>query len=539
MFAHTGTLPQAISSLLGELSNAAQRYAAGALDLADPNASHRTEELTPDDPHTSARRFLADLKGDLEIIPLVSDYARPGRFELFFKGLYHELPTQRLRALFEGYCRLPAVFERDGESTVQPPVRAGSKFTREVLDQIELLCGFDRSPAAGLEWREKRESDPQVGDLIVCANGVVDTRTSTLLPSTPRLYATSASDVVFNPDAGEPVETFRFLNEIFGGDGAQIDTYFEFMGEVLSGTNATQKALMLKGPTRSGKTTCVELIKAVMPRDKAVSKCVVDLAKPFGQQSLVGKQLCVFEDVRTVTKKGMERLLSLIAGDAVSVAKKYKDDFVGVLPLKCALVTNETLDADSSTDAFIARLVALKTTKSFADAKDTGLLGNLLQERVQILLKAIDGYRRLRARGDYAQPASSASVLEDINEFSGEIPEFMEDCVEVGDGFVEDRAVLYESYLIWAERERLKARNPEEFRKLLLACCDTAKAEKQRRAQDPVQTDLRVRAISGLRLKAEALHELESERWHRYSFAKDGTMQLVRTRMEANDRVNA
>lgn len=534
MFAHTGTLPQAIASLLDELSTAAQRYAAGTLDLADPGAPHRTEELTPDDPHTSARRFLADLKGDLEIVPLVSDYARPGTFELFFKGLYHELPTQRLRALFEGYCRLPAVFERDGESTVQPPVRAGSKFTREVLDQIGLLCGFDRSPVAGLEWREKHEGDPDVGDLIVCANGVVDTRTSTLLPSKPRLYATSASDVAFDPDAGEPVETLRFLKEIFDGDQDQIDTYFEFMGEVLSGTNKTQKALMLKGPTRSGKTTCVELIKAVMPRGKTVSKCVVDLANQFGQQSLVGKQLCVFEDVRRVTKKGMERLLSLIAGDAVSVAKKYKDDFVGVLPLKCALVTNETLDADSSTEAFIARLVALKTTKSFADAKDTSLLGTLLEERDQILIKAIDGYQRLRARGDYSQPAKSASVLEDISEFSGEISEFMEDCVEDGDGFVEDRAALYESYLIWGERERLKARNPAEFRGMLLACCPAAKAEKQRRVQDPVRTDVKVRAISGLRLKPEALHQLAPGRWYRYSFAKDSTMQLVRTPLEAS-----
>ncbi len=532
-FAQQGTISHAISGLLDEFSTVAQRYAAGTLDLADPNTPHRTEELTTDDPHTSARRFLADLKGELEIIPLVSDYARPGTFELFFKGLYHELPKQRLRALFEGYCRLPAVFERDGERTVQAPARAEAKFTREVLDQIGLLCGFDRCPVAGLEWREKHDGDPDVGDLIVCANGVVDTRTSTLLPSTPRLYATSASDVVFDPDAGEPVETLGFLKEIFDGEHEQIDTYFEFMGEVLSGTNRTQKALMLKGPTRSGKTTCVELIKAVMPKGKAVSKCVVDLGNQFGQQSLVGKQLCVFEDVRTVNKKGMERLLSLIAGDAVSVAKKYKEDFVGVLPLKCALVTNETLDADSSTEAFIARLVALRTTKSFADAMDTGLLGKLLQERSQILLKAIDGYQRLRARGDYAQPAGSASVLEDINEFSGEIPEFMEDCVEVGDGFVEDRAALYESYLIWSEGERLKARSPAEFRKLLLGSCQTAKAEKQRRVKDPVRTDLKVRAISGLRLKPEAMHQLVPGRWHRYSFAEDSTMQLVRTPLEA------
>jgi putative DNA primase/helicase len=77
----------------------------------------------------------------------------------------------------------------------------------------------------------------------------------------------------------------------------------------------------------------------------------------------------------------------------------------------------------------------------------------LLPELPGILLWAIEGWHRLRARGNFVVPDSSREVQRELEDLTSPVGAFVRQRCEVGPGLSVSRTALYEAYQAWCRQE--------------------------------------------------------------------------------------
>ena len=145
---------------------------------------------------------------------------------------------------------------------------------------------------------------------------------------------------------------------------------------------------------------------------------MTSLGKDFGLQGLITKMLAVISDARigqrTDKTAVVERLLSISGEDAISVQRKFLVDWFGSLPTRLQILTNELPALTEGSGALANRYIILIFLRSFLGREDPMLTDKLRTELQGILNWAIVGYRRLRDRGHFVQPANARELIEQI-----------------------------------------------------------------------------------------------------------------------------
>ncbi|MET0916689.1 MAG: DUF5906 domain-containing protein, partial [Jiangellaceae bacterium] len=186
---------------------------------------------------------------------------------------------------------------------------------------------------------------------------------------------------------------------------------------LVSGRTDQQKIASLIGLPRSGKGTINRIIVALLGRHAVAGPTLGSLIGPFGLEPLLGKSLATFADVKW-SARGVgdsTELLKTISGeDGVTVHRKNRVSWEGRLPTRFMLMSNDTPSFTDASGALGNRLIHLRFARSFLGKEDVGLTDRLLGELAGIFLWALDGLRRLDARGHFHVPADSAAVDEDV-----------------------------------------------------------------------------------------------------------------------------
>src|SRR5262249_57368894 len=107
-------------------------------------------------------------------------------------------------------------------------------------------------------------------------------------------------------------------------------------------------------------------------------------------------------------------LLRTSAESAHPTHRKPIAAWTGRLPTRFPILTNELPRISDTSGALVGRLIVLVLTRSFYGHEDPALTARLLTELPGILNWAVHGYRRLRQRGYFAQPASARQAIEDL-----------------------------------------------------------------------------------------------------------------------------
>lgn len=125
-----------------------------------------------------------------------------------------------------------------------------------------------------------------------------------------------------------------------------------------------------------------------------------------------------------------ERLLSITGEDALTIDQKYLAPRTLQLLTRLVLMTNEMPKLSDASGALANRWIILRLTESFLGREDTGLTDKLMVELPGILLWAIEGLRRLRARGHFVQPTAGQEAIDELMELSSPITSFVREwCV--------------------------------------------------------------------------------------------------------------
>lgn len=412
--------------------------------LGERDASSGRLVLDPRHSLPSAQAFLREHYQHVDRPKLIH---QSGEFFEWTDNCYRFISDERLRARI--FPWLDGAFRPKGSGLT--PLEVTTRLVEEVLSAVRLLVTPEHEVAAPC-WLDGGEDRPSARELLVCPSGSVHLPTGEHIVPTPLLFVRGSlgADLADGPES--VVAWTTFLGELFGDDTQRVELLQEWFGYCLLQDMRLQKALLIIGPRRSGKGTIARVLGALLGQANVVSPTTSGLAGPFGLQQLLGKTLAVISDARLSGRDApvlVERLLSIIGEDALTIDRKYLGAVTTRLPTKFVVLTNEIPSWNDTSNALAGRLLVLKLTESFYGREDIDLTNRLLRELPGILRWSIEGWRRLHARGCFVEPASSSGLKLAIEESASPLGQFIRERCEIG----KDRRVpvdrLYDEFSAW------------------------------------------------------------------------------------------
>lgn len=362
----------------------------------------------------------------------------------------------------------------DGKQEVATgaPVKPNRTLVEELAHALKAAAALNLATVPG--WVNPELGDVPADELVSFRNGLLHVPTRDFRPPTRRLFTLNALAFDYSPAAPAPREWLRFLGQLWGDDTESRETLQELMGLLLTGDTSFQKIFMLVGPRRSGKGTIGRLLQALVGEANYCAPTLNGLGQQFGLESLVGKTLAVISDARLSGRADQsivtENLLRISGEDVISAPRKFKTDWSAKLRVRFVILSNEVPALMDQSGALASRFVILQLRRSFYGKEDLGLDAKLLTELPGILLWALEGLDRLRARGYFRQPGSGAEAVRQLETLASPIKGFVEDRCELNPGASVDSAALYGAWSSWcADQGRPPGTVPIFGRNLLSA----------------------------------------------------------------------
>ncbi len=273
------------------------------------------------------------------------------------------------------------------------------------------------------------------------------------LPATPRFFSANVLDYAFDAQAPTPTAWLAFLEQMWPDDPQSIATLQDWFGYCLLPDTRLQKMLLLVGPKRSGKGTIARVLTGLVGKDNVAGPTLSGLATNFGLAPLLGKTVATISDARlsgrTDSAVITERLLSISGEDTLSIDRKHQEAVNVKLATRFMILTNELPRLNDSSGALAGRMVLLRLTQSWFQKEDPTLTDRLLEERPGILLWAIAGWQRLQQRKHFAQPDSGKELMDQLEDLTSPIGEFLRERCEIGPDYQVATAELYEQWRTW------------------------------------------------------------------------------------------
>lgn len=419
------------------------------------------KEIEGDPPTEDDQVLVIDPKAPLDTARLMVDKChvyqdirtlqhQQGIFAKWVHTHYAQYSEEQVRAGI--YRFLDKVWAPAGKTI--KPFKPKSMSVSQVLDAMRAVCQMSddvRNPS----WLVEQAINPPATELISCHNGLLHLPTGKIYPHTPNFFSNSALSYSYDQQAPKPFVWLKFLQEIWGDDQESIDTIQDIFGYLIGVDTDQQKLFLLVGPKRSGKGTIGRIINALLGEDAVISPTLASLETNFGIAPLIGKSAAIIADARLGGRADQhaiaERLLSISGEDKQTVDRKFMQAWSGRLTTRFLIMTNELPRIADASGALASRFIVLTMTKSFYGKEDRGLTGRLLKELPGILNWAIEGWRRVKSRGHFIQPVSSAEAIRDLEDLSSPIGAFLRERCVVGQGHHVGIDYLYEVWTGWCQ----------------------------------------------------------------------------------------
>ncbi len=327
-----------------------------------------------------------------------------------------------------------------------------------VKQALDTIRSFVHLPASinTPSWLDSRTDRPPALEILPCKSLNFHIPTGRIFKPTPALFTVNALDFDYEPDPAPPERWIKFMEQLFGDDIESMELLQEWMAYCLTSDTSQQKMLLLVGPRRSGKGTIGRILRRLVGEGNVVGPTTSSLAGNFGLQPLIGKSLAIVSDARFGGENisiVVERLLCISGEDTLSVDRKFLGSISMKLPTRFMFLTNELPRLNDASTALAGRFLVLRLTNSFYGQEDLTLTDQLIAELPGILLWAIEGWKRLKARGRFVQPESVADAIRDLEDLASPVGAFVRECCTVAPGcraWVDD---LYKAWQGWCERD--------------------------------------------------------------------------------------
>jgi putative DNA primase/helicase len=245
------------------------------------------------------------------------------------------------------------------------------------------------------------------------------------------------------------------LDGIFEGDKNKIDVLQEYFGYCLTRDVTREKALLLLGESRSGKSTILDTINHLLGEENISSVALEYLSNPQYTPMLINKMVNIDWDVASGAERFEANFKIITSGEPVNVNQKFVKTFTFRPYCKLIMAANKFPRITDHSSAFYKRLILLPCNRVFEPhEQDLQLKKKLVGEMTGIFNWSMAGLHRLEKRGGFeVNKKFMVDAIEELREESNPIDVFFkENIIADNSGEYEiEKLELYNRYTAWCK----------------------------------------------------------------------------------------
>lgn len=246
-------------------------------------------------------------------------------------------------------------------------------------------------------------------------NGVLDLKTMEFGPSNPKLGFRHVLDYDYDPTATCP-QFDKFLNDCLQNDQELVTLVCEFIGYAMSNDKYwLHKALILEGEGSNGKSTLMNVIKALAGKNSYSVASLAGIKKENTLQTLDGKLFNISEETPSKALIESSIFKAIVAGGETNVRKLYSNTYTMRNRAKLILACNDMPETTDSSQGLFRRLLIIPFRKTFSDNnknKDPFIEEKLMPELPGIFNKVVAAYKEVLKRKSFTKAQASHEELE-------------------------------------------------------------------------------------------------------------------------------
>jgi putative DNA primase/helicase len=314
------------------------------------------------------------------------------------------------------------------------------------------------------------EVNKDARELVNVKNGMLRWSTGELFPHDPKSRSINQIHVPWDPNA-KSEKLDEFLNAVVPPDALQ--TIEEFIGYLLIPDASLAKCLVLVGDGGNGKSAFLTLVESLLGVENVSNLPIYALVEErFSAALLFGKLANIYDSLESRGLKHAGRFERIVAGDPIRAERKFLSPFTFRPYAKHIFTTNEMPREVGLSRAFLDRLILVEFKNRFRGTSAEVLdYGRVLAETPGVLpallVRAVNGLRRLKARGAFEIPKSSLGALEEYRRECKSGLDFVHEHCEHDEAGWIAKASLYETYKRWCELEGRKTQSAREFNRVV------------------------------------------------------------------------
>jgi len=314
------------------------------------------------------------------------------------------------------------------------PLNTNEYFIRNIKHALSRSCLIDKYNELQEPFYIKGKEQIDITKAIVFRNGIYHILEDKLKPITPNIFITSTLPFDYNPNARCDFSRGIFEDD-FNGDQECINLLQEWFGYNMIASNFMQQMMFIYGRPGSGKTTIVNLLRAMLGADRCCAINIENLSDRFGLQSAIGKYSIIISEDRATRKidaaKILQRIKRITGGDWMPVEEKFKE-LHQIKPIwRITYDGNEMLSLPDESGALGRRTNILYFPNTYTDNPDRELESKLVREIQGIAIWALDGLRRLLKRKKFTLPEASREHIRDFMDFTNPLRAMVDHCCQV------------------------------------------------------------------------------------------------------------
>lgn len=258
----------------------------------------------------------------------------------------------------------------------------------------------------------------------------------------------------------------KTLDDIFVGSKEHINVLQEFFGYCLTRDVRKEKALLLLGESRTGKSTILETLSAMVGEHNCAFVPMDYICHPQYSPLLMNKLVNIDTDVSSKAEKFEREFKTITSGEPLTCNQKFVETFKFRPYCKMVMAANEFPSIKDHSSAFYKRLILLPCDRVFEEGEQNIYLKDeLMRELSGIFNWSIAGLKRLNERKGFERHDFMGEAIEELREQSNPAELYFKECVEVSmnDGSYIEKGEMYDKYKAWASQNGLYTLNSARF----------------------------------------------------------------------------
>lgn len=317
---------------------------------------------------------------------------------------------------------------------------------REVIDYMELIA------------RPMKQADARY---IAFRNGIYDITTDEIIEPNPEIVITNKVDWNYNTAAYDELGDTT-LNKLACQDGEIRALLEECIGYCLYRRNELGKAFILTGDKSNGKSTFLDVVKAILGDENISALDLKELGDRFSTSMMFGKLANIGDDIGDDFLQGNQVAVfkKVVTGNRIKAERKGQDPFEFNPYVKLLFSANDIPRMKDKTGAVLRRLVIVPFNASFSK-KDPDykpfIKYDLVQEKcIEYFINiGIQGLKRILINNEFTNSKKVQKQLDGYEEENNPIVAFLAEA-DIDDIVNEQTSDVYRRYQVFCTENNMQ-----------------------------------------------------------------------------------